>query len=126
VRDKTFLQTHGEKLRLKDTRWEITDQVMVVLQDCLESQKYIHTSCSHRVACASSSYDADQAVNLKVEEFSDVEVRKVPVTVEELKAEHEVSCMTVSTVRLMSGIQDLTFSFSSTSIMHTISSLMNG
>jgi hypothetical protein len=26
----------------------------------------------------------------------------------------------------MSGIQDLTFSFSSTSIMHTISSLMNG
>jgi hypothetical protein len=42
-----------------------------------------------------ASYDADQAVNIKVEEVSDVEEDADPVriTIQEIRAEPEVSCM---------------------------------
>jgi hypothetical protein len=50
---------------------------------------------SHSEACPSLSHDGDQAVNIKIEEFSDTEDREdpVPVTIVGIKAEYEVSCM---------------------------------
>jgi hypothetical protein len=71
----------------------------VVLQNCLDSQK--DEPRAHSEACPSSSPDGVQAVNIKVEEFSDVEDREdpVPVTVVGIRAEHEVSCMSVFTIR---------------------------
>jgi hypothetical protein len=49
---------------------------------------------SHSEACPSWSHDGDQAINIKVEEFSDIEdvEKTVPMTVIGIKAEHEVSC----------------------------------
>ncbi|PNF36704.1 hypothetical protein B7P43_G13310 [Cryptotermes secundus] len=46
---------------------------------------------SHSEACPSWSHDGDQAVNIKVEEFSDIEdgEKPVPMTVVGIKAEHE-------------------------------------
>jgi hypothetical protein len=77
----------------------MTDKGMVVPQDSLDSQKDLPGLRSE--ACASSSLDGVQAVNIKVEDFSDIEDRKdsLPMTVVGIKAEHEVSCMCVSTVR---------------------------
>jgi hypothetical protein len=61
----------------------------------LDSQK--DEPGSHSEACPSLSEDGDHSVNIKVEEFSDVEDRKdpVPVTVVGIKVEHEVSCMSL-------------------------------
>jgi hypothetical protein len=64
------------------------------------------------VACASLSHIADQAINIKIEEFSDMEVWEdpVPLTFVGIKAEHEVSCVpTVSHMSLIFGM--LSFSF---------------
>jgi hypothetical protein len=80
---------------------------------------------SHRELCGAHSHDGHQAVNIKVEKFSPGQDGEVPVTVEEIKAEHEVSCMSVSTVGHISGIQYFPFSFSSSSVTEIISSLMN-
>jgi hypothetical protein len=68
---------------------------MLVLQNCLHSQKDVPGS--HSEACASSSHDGDQAVSIKVEEFSDIEDREdpVPMTFVGVKAEHEVSFMSL-------------------------------
>jgi hypothetical protein len=51
--------------------------------------------CSHSEACPSWSHDDDPAVNIKVEEFSDIEdvEKPAPMTAVGIKAEHEVSCM---------------------------------
>jgi hypothetical protein len=70
----------------------MTDKGMVVLQNRLDSQKDVPGL--HSEACASSSH-SDQVVNIKVEEVSDVEDGEdpVPMTFVEIKAEHEVSCM---------------------------------
>jgi hypothetical protein len=59
----------------------------------LDSQKEV--LCSHSEACQSSSLSGDQTVNIKVEEISDMEDGEdpVPMTFVEIKAEHEVSCM---------------------------------
>lgn len=50
---------------------------------------------SHSETHPSSSHDGDQAVKIKVEEFSDIEDREdpMPMTVVGMRAEHEVSCM---------------------------------
>jgi hypothetical protein len=71
----------------------ITDDSMMVLQNCLDSQKDVPGS--HSEACSSWSLNGVQAVNIKVEAFSDIEDSKnsVPITVVGIKAEHEVSCM---------------------------------
>jgi hypothetical protein len=71
----------------------MTDNGIVVVQDSLGSQKDVPGS--HSVACASSS--GIEAVNIKVEEFSNLEDRKgpLPMTVVGVKAEHEVSCMSL-------------------------------
>jgi hypothetical protein len=73
----------------------MTDNGMMVLQNCLDSQK--DEPGSHSEACPSWSHDGAQAVNIKVEEFSDVEDRKdpVPMSVVGIKAEHEVSCVSL-------------------------------
>jgi hypothetical protein len=63
---------------------------MVVLQ------KHVPGPCSETYPA--SSNDAFQAMNIKVEEGSDVEVEEkhpVPMTFVGIKAEHEVSCMSV-------------------------------
>jgi hypothetical protein len=60
----------------------------------LDSQK--HVPGSHSEACSSSYPNGVQAVNIKVEEFSDIEVEEedpAPMTAVGIKAEHEVSCM---------------------------------
>jgi hypothetical protein len=71
----------------------LTDNSMMVLQNCLDSQKDV--PCLHSEARASSSLNGLQAVNIKVEELSDMEFVEdpVPMTFVEIKAEHEVSCM---------------------------------
>jgi hypothetical protein len=68
---------------------------MVVSQNRLDSQKEV--PCLHSEACPSSSHDGVQAVNIKVEEVSDVEDVEdpIPMTFVEIKAEHEVSCMSL-------------------------------
>jgi hypothetical protein len=73
----------------------MTGKGMMVLQNCLNSQKDVPGS--HSVALASSSLDGVHAVNIKVEEFSDIEDEEdpVPMTAVGIKAEHEVSCMSL-------------------------------
>jgi hypothetical protein len=77
----------------------VTDKDMVVLQDSLDSQKDVPGS--HSEACASAPLDV-QAVNIKVEEASDVEDEDPgPMTFMEVKLEDQVSLYvpSVSTVR---------------------------
>jgi hypothetical protein len=73
----------------------MTDNSMVILQNRLDSQKDVPGS--HSEGCASSSLDGDQAVTIKVEEVSDAEDGEdpEPMTFVEIKAEHEVSCMSL-------------------------------
>jgi hypothetical protein len=69
----------------------------------LDSQKDVPGSRSD--ACASSHHDGDQAVNIKVEELSDMEDEQdpAPMTFVEIKAEHEVSFISLlCTVRPVS------------------------
>jgi hypothetical protein len=53
---------------------------------------------SHGEAYASPCSDVHQAISIKVEEFSDVEdgEEPMPMTFIGIKAEHEVSCMSMS------------------------------
>jgi hypothetical protein len=71
------------------------DNGMVVLQNSMDSQK--DEPGLHNEACPSSSHDGEQGVNIKVEEFSDVDdgEDRLPLTVVGIKAEHEVSCMSL-------------------------------
>jgi hypothetical protein len=73
----------------------MTDKGMAVLQNCVDSQK--DEPSSHSGACLSSFHDGDQAVNIKDEEISDIEGGEdpEPMTVVGIKAEHEVSCMSL-------------------------------
>jgi hypothetical protein len=74
----------------------MADKYAMVLQNCMDLQKHAPGPCSETFAA--SSHDANQAVNIKVEEVSDVEVeeeRPVPMTFIGIKAEHEVSCVSV-------------------------------
>jgi hypothetical protein len=67
---------------------------MVVLQNCMDLQKHVPGPCNETYPA--SSCDANQAMNIKVEEVSDVEVAEkhsVPMAFVGIKAEHEVSCM---------------------------------
>jgi hypothetical protein len=75
---------------------------------------------SHNEACASSSHDGDQANNIKVEETSDIEDREdpVPVTVTGIRAEHEVSSMSVSTVKHISVTSRIACSLSELHLSH--------
>jgi hypothetical protein len=101
------------------------DKSMIVLENSVYPQQDVHIPCSHNEACASSSPSGDQTVNIKVEELSHVQDGEVPATLEIIKAEHEVSCMSVSTVGHISDIQNFLFPFSSTSIMENVFSLQS-
>jgi hypothetical protein len=75
----------------------MTDNSMVILQNCLYSQKDVPGS--HVEALASSSHDGVQGVNIKVEESSDIGVVEeedpVPMRAVGIKVEHEVSSMSL-------------------------------
>jgi hypothetical protein len=74
----------------------MADKCMVVLQNCMDLEKHVPGPCSETYP--TSSCDAYQAMNIKVEEVSDVEVEEehpVPMSFIGIKAEHEVSCMSV-------------------------------
>jgi hypothetical protein len=70
----------------------MTDDSMVVLQNCSDLEKDV--SGSHSEACPSSSHSTDQAFSIKVEELSDVEDGgdPVPVSFVGTRAERKVSC----------------------------------
>jgi hypothetical protein len=71
----------------------MTDKDMFVLQDCAQSQEDVPGSCIE--TWPASSHDAFQAINLKVEELSDVEEVEdpLPMSFPAVKAEHAVSCL---------------------------------
>jgi hypothetical protein len=71
----------------------MTDMSLVVLQDCMDLEKAALGSCSE--TCPASSHDADQAMDMKVEQVSDVEEEGDPVqiTFPGIKAELQVSCI---------------------------------
>jgi hypothetical protein len=71
----------------------MTDKGLLVLQDCAHSQEDVPGSCTE--TCSTSSRDANQAINIKVEEVSDVEEEEenpVPISFPGIKAERAVSC----------------------------------
>jgi hypothetical protein len=67
---------------------------LVVLQNLGDLEK-VHSLCS--AICPSSSCDAYQAVSIKAEVFSDTEEEEYPVPIifPRIKAEPEVSCVSV-------------------------------
>jgi hypothetical protein len=72
----------------------MSEKCMVVLQKCVDIEKRVPGPCSETYP--PSSHDANQPMNMKVEEVSDVEgeeKHRVPMTLIGIKAEHEVSCM---------------------------------
>jgi hypothetical protein len=73
----------------------VIDKVMMIFQDSLDSQKDVPGS--HSEACVSPSHLGNQAVSIKVEEFSHVQDEEdpVPMAVVEIKVEPEVSCVPV-------------------------------
>jgi hypothetical protein len=64
----------------------------VVLQNCFNLERDVPGSCSE--TCPASSHDANRDINIKVEPVSDVE-EEDPFKFRRMKAEHEVSCMSV-------------------------------
>jgi hypothetical protein len=69
---------------------------MVVLQNCMDLQKPVPGPCSETYPA--SPCDANQAMNIKVEEVSGIEAEEedpVPTTFVGIKAEHKVSCMSM-------------------------------
>jgi hypothetical protein len=103
----------------------VTDKGMMLLQNRVDSQKDVPGS--HSEAHGSSSLGDDQAVNIKVEEVSDMEDGEdpVPMTVVGIKAEH-VSCMPplCHCDACLSHIQNCLFFFSYSSFTQN-SSLVN-
>jgi hypothetical protein len=67
---------------------------LVVLQNLADSEK-IRGLCSE--ICPASSHDANQAIRIKAEVFSDAEEEEnpIPITFLGIKAEPEVSCVSV-------------------------------
>jgi hypothetical protein len=70
----------------------MTDKGMLVLQDCAHSQEDVPGSCTD--TCPTSSHDANQAINIKVEEILDKEEEEDPLPIfPGVKAEHAVSSL---------------------------------
>jgi hypothetical protein len=67
----------------------------MVLQNCMDFLKIEPGSISE--TCPTSSYDGNQIIDIKVEEASDTQEVEDPllITLPEIKAEHEVSCVSV-------------------------------
>jgi hypothetical protein len=98
--------------------------IRVFLQNCLESQKDVPNLRSE--ACALSSDDVDQAVNIKIEKCSDVEDAEdpVPITFTGIKAEHEVSSVSLvcALLHIAESHPELPFSLLSASVTQNLSS----
>jgi hypothetical protein len=106
----------------------MTDNSMMDLQGSLDSQKDVPGS--HSEASSSLSLSGVQAVDIKVEEFSDIEDGEapVPISVVGIKVKHEVSCMfplRPHCEAYLSPIQNCLFSFSSATFTQNSSSLEN-
>jgi hypothetical protein len=74
----------------------MADKYMMVLQNCMDLEKRVPAPCSEPYP--PSSHDANLAMNIKVEEVSDIEVEEehpVPMSFIGIKAEHEVSYVSV-------------------------------
>jgi hypothetical protein len=69
----------------------MTDMGMLVLQACVDSQKYVPGSY---IETCQASYDADHSINMKDEGVSDVEEEEDPlqISLPGTEAEHAVSC----------------------------------
>jgi hypothetical protein len=79
----------------------------MALQNCMGLERAVPSSCSE--TCPTSSHDANQVMNIKVEQISDVEEEEDPLTFPRIKTEHEVSCTyayvsTVMHIPQISGI----------------------
>jgi hypothetical protein len=79
------------------------DKDMMVLQNYTNSESVLVGPYGETYP---ASHDANQALNVKAEAVSDAEEGEDPVrkTIQEIKAESEVSCMSISTVRQLSEI----------------------
>jgi hypothetical protein len=71
------------------------DNLLVVLQNATDLEKRLSGSCSE--TCPVSSQDADLVMSMKVEEVSGLQEEDVPMPTiwQAVKAEHEVSCMSL-------------------------------
>jgi hypothetical protein len=71
------------------------DNILVILQNVTDLEKGLSGSCSE--TCPVSSQDADLDMSMKVEEVSGLQEEDVPVPTiwQAVKAEHEVSCMSL-------------------------------
>jgi hypothetical protein len=101
------------------------DKGMMVLQNHLDSQKNVPGL--HSETYASSSHGV-QAVNIKVEEFSDIEdgEHPVPLTIVGTKTEYEVSFMPLyPLIRIYRLHAELFVHFDCTSVTQNFCSLMN-
>jgi hypothetical protein len=75
----------------------MTDKGVVVLQNCMNMERCVPGS--HSETYPTSSHDAYQAMNIKVEDVSGVQEEDedpAPISYEEIKAEHEVSCVSTT------------------------------
>jgi hypothetical protein len=75
----------------------MADKGMLVLQDCMDLERCVPGP--HSETYPTSSHDADQAMNIEVEDVSDIQREEeedpVPISYEAIKAEREVSCVSV-------------------------------
>jgi hypothetical protein len=72
----------------------MTDMGMVVLQNCMDMERCVPGP--HNETYPTSSHDADQAISsIKVEDVQEEKEDPVPVSCEAIKAELEVSCVSV-------------------------------
>jgi hypothetical protein len=65
---------------------------VIVLQKCTNLEEVVPGPCGEM---HTTSDDANHSMNIKAEEVSDVEEDPEPTTFPEIKAEPEVSCMSV-------------------------------
>jgi hypothetical protein len=72
----------------------LVDKDVMVLQNYTNVEKVVPGPCGET---CSTSYDSDQAMNIKAEEVSEVKVEEdpEPITFPKIKAESEVSCMSL-------------------------------
>jgi hypothetical protein len=74
----------------------MTDEGMVVLQNCVDMERCVPGP--HSETHPTSSHDANQVMNIKVENVSDMQEEgedPVPISYKAVKAEREVSCVPV-------------------------------
>jgi hypothetical protein len=88
------------------------DKVMMVLQNCMDSLKVEPGSYSE--TCPTPSHDGTQIIDIKVEEASDIETVKNSLLIPfpQVKAEHQVRCMSACPIRHISQISRIMYCLS--------------